>query len=89
MAQIGGKLKKINKTQDAFITFAEEMKANIAELMEKEKKNVLPKCKIWRVCSTNEWPICLLWCFLQIYHLRGKNNTFLENCSFDLKFTRL
>ena len=38
MAQIGGKLKKINKTQDAFITFAEEMKANIAELMEKEKK---------------------------------------------------
>jgi len=38
MAQLGGKIKKINKVQDGFLRFAEEMKANLEKLIKEEKE---------------------------------------------------
>jgi hypothetical protein len=45
MAQLGGKIKKINKVQDGFLRFAEEMKANLEKLIKEEKEKNPEKSK--------------------------------------------
>lgn len=45
MAQLGGKIKKINKVQDGFLRFAEEMKANLEKLIKEEREKNAEKSK--------------------------------------------